>query len=146
MLLTIIFSFPYYFLLFSFSAILTAARPLLYRGADISSLLVVEEETAGVSFYKNLQGQPQPFETILAENGVNSVRQRLWVDPEDGVYGLEYNLELAGRVVRRAGMSVYLDMHLSDTWADPGHQVYTYRYISQWMIFFFFFWITSNGH
>lgn len=84
-----------------------------------TSLLVVED--AGVS-YKTLHGQVQPFETILAENGVNSIRQRLWMDLEDGIYGLEYNLALARRVVK-AGMSVYLDMHFSDTWADPGHQV-----------------------
>ncbi|KAL2828720.1 family 53 glycosyl hydrolase [Aspergillus cavernicola] len=91
---------------------------LTYRGADISSLLI--EEDAGVA-YKNLNGQAQSLETILADNGVNSIRQRIWVNPNDGSYDLEYNLELAQRV-QAAGMSIYLDLHLSDTWADPNNQ------------------------
>lgn len=92
---------------------------LSYRGTDISSLLV--EEAAGV-VYHDIDGQELPLETILARHGVNSIRQRIWVNPENGTYGLGYNLKLAKRMVQ-AGMSVYLDMHLSDTWADPQHQV-----------------------
>ena len=45
----------------------------------------------------------------------------IWVNPVDGVYGLSYNLALASRF-HSAGYSIYLDFHLSDTWADPGHQ------------------------
>jgi Arabinogalactan endo-1,4-beta-galactosidase len=97
---------------------------LSYRGADISSLLV--EEDAGIPYY-DIDGQKQPLETILASNGVNSIRQRLWVNPEDGTYGLEYNLKLAKRAIQ-AGMGVYLDMHFSDTWADPSHQVCVYSF------------------
>lgn len=92
---------------------------LTYRGADISSLLVEEDD--GVA-YKNLNGETQALETILANNGVNSVRQRLWVNPSDGVYNLDYNIELAKRA-QAAGLSIYLDLHYSDTWADPSHQV-----------------------
>ena len=92
---------------------------LTYRGTDISSLII--EEEAGIS-YKNLDGDTQALETIFANNGVNSIRQRLWVNPSDGSYDLEYNLELAKRV-KAAGMSIYLDLHLSDTWADPSDQV-----------------------
>ncbi|KAL4868818.1 hypothetical protein BDV12DRAFT_93724 [Aspergillus spectabilis] len=103
-------------LLFSLFIITRAA--LTYRGADISSLLV--EEDAGV-VYKNLNGETQSLESILADNGFNSIRQRVWVSPSDGVYNLDYNLELARRV-QAAGMSIYLDLHLSDTWADPSHQ------------------------
>ncbi|KAL4921570.1 family 53 glycosyl hydrolase [Aspergillus aurantiobrunneus] len=95
-----------------------ASAALTYRGADISSLLI--QEDAGVA-YKNLNGETQALESILADNGVNSIRQRLWVNPSDGSYDLEYNLELARRV-QAAGMSIYLDLHLSDTWADPGDQ------------------------
>jgi arabinogalactan endo-1,4-beta-galactosidase len=45
-------------------------------------------------------------------------RLRLWVHPVEGVYDLEYNLQLARRI-QDAGMGVYLDFHYSDTWADP---------------------------
>lgn len=95
-----------------------AFASLQYRGVDISSLIV--EENNGIS-YKNTNGASAKLETILAQNGVNTVRQRLWVNPSDGTYGLDYNLQLAARMVN-AGMKVYLDMHLSDTWADPSHQ------------------------
>lgn len=48
-------------------------------------------------------------------------RQRVWVNPSDGIYGLDYNIALAKRA-GNAGLSVYLDLHLSDTWADPSNQ------------------------
>ena len=99
-----------------------AAAALQYRGADISSLFI--EEAAGIE-YKNINGEVQPLETILGDNGINSIRQRLWVDPSDGNYNLDYNLELAARV-QAAGLGSYLDMHFSDTWADPSKQVCRY--------------------
>lgn len=49
-----------------------------------------------------------------------------WVNPSNGVCNLDYNVQLAKRV-KAAGMSVYLDLHFSDTWADPGHQVRIFR-------------------
>ncbi len=52
---------------------------------------------------------------------MNAVRQRVWVNPAGGNYGLDYNVALAKRA-RAAGLAVYLDLHFSDTWADPGHQ------------------------
>ena len=65
-----------------------ASASLKYRGADISSLIVEEDD--GIS-YKNTNGASAKLETILANNGVNTVRQRLWVNPSDGIYGLDYN-------------------------------------------------------
>lgn len=99
---------------------LTAAA-LNYHGADISSLL--KEEASDIT-YKNLDGNSQALESILSKNGVNSARQRIWVGPDAGdeAYGLEYNVRLAKRAVD-AGMSLYLDLHLSETWADPSKQV-----------------------
>ncbi|KAJ5582823.1 hypothetical protein N7535_001443 [Penicillium sp. DV-2018c] len=91
---------------------------LTYRGADISSLLV--EENAGIS-YKSTAGTSEKLESILAASGINSIRQRVWVNPSDGTYDLEYNIELAKRI-QAQGMSTYLDLHLSDTWADPSKQ------------------------
>ena len=92
---------------------------LTYKGVDWSSLLI--EEAAGKS-YKTTSGTTEPLETILKNSGVNTVRQRLWVNPSSGDYNLAYNLKLAQRA-HAAGLNIYLDMHLSDTWADPGHQV-----------------------
>ncbi|KAL2182770.1 glycoside hydrolase family 53 protein [Thermothelomyces heterothallicus CBS 203.75] len=95
-----------------------ADAALTYRGVDWSSVVV--EERAGVS-YKNTNGNAQPLENILAANGVNMVRQRVWVNPADGIYNLDYNIAIAKRA-KAAGLGVYIDFHYSDTWADPAHQ------------------------
>jgi len=49
------------------------------------------------------------------------VRQRLWVNPDGGDYDIDYNVKLAKRA-HALGLKVYLDIHFSDTWADPSHQ------------------------
>ncbi|KUI67913.1 Arabinogalactan endo-beta-1,4-galactanase [Cytospora mali] len=95
-----------------------ASASLTYKGVDWSSVKV--EEDAGIS-YSTSSGTTEALETILAGAGVNTVRQRIWVNPSDGIYDLDYNLELAKRAVK-AGLGVYLDLHLSDTWADPANQ------------------------
>ncbi|KAK0655582.1 family 53 glycosyl hydrolase [Cercophora newfieldiana] len=99
-------------------ACLSAADALTYKGVDWSSVIV--EERAGV-VYKGINGNAQPLEKILAENGVNTVRQRVWVTPSGGTYNLDYNIQL-GKRAKAAGLGVYLDLHFSDTWADPAHQ------------------------
>ncbi|KAH6630818.1 family 53 glycosyl hydrolase [Chaetomium sp. MPI-SDFR-AT-0129] len=58
---------------------------------------------------------------IFKASGVNTVRQRVWVKPSDGVYNMDYNIALAKRA-KAAGLGVYIDFHYSDTWADPSHQ------------------------
>ncbi|KAJ6155066.1 hypothetical protein N7470_005632 [Penicillium chermesinum] len=101
-----------------FTSLGLASAELSLRGADISSLIV--EENSGIS-YKNANGERQVLEDILSSSGINSVRQRIWVNPSNGDYDLDYNVKLAKRV-QTQGMTTYLDLHLSDTWADPSHQ------------------------
>lgn len=96
-----------------------ANAALTYKGVDWSSTLMLEN--SGKSF-KTTTGVTQPFEKILKASGVNTVRQRLWVNPTDGNYNLDYNLKLGKRAIA-AGLNVYLDLHYSDTWADPANQV-----------------------
>lgn len=96
----------------------TSLAALQYVGADWSSVLV--EERAGI-VYTDTDGTTKPLEQILKASGMDTVRQRVWVNPPDGDYGLDYNLEIAQRA-RAAGLDVYLTMHYSDTWADPGKQ------------------------
>lgn len=102
---------------------------LTYKGVDWSSLLI--EETAG-TVYRNTLGEKQPFETILAASGVNTVRQRVWVS-DSSDYNLANNVELAKRA-QAAGLNIYLDLHYSDTWADPDSQVCASRW-SQYVDF-----------
>ncbi len=99
------------------------------RGVDISSLLSLLD--SGVVFH-DFDGAPLDgvgFCRLLAGQGVNWVRLRVWNDPYDGEghgYGGGNNdLNTAvtmGRWATEAGMQVLIDFHYSDFWADPGKQ------------------------
>ncbi|KAI1805906.1 glycoside hydrolase family 53 protein [Daldinia bambusicola] len=106
-------------LFLTFSSLTAVQAALKYKGVDWSSVIV--EEKAGIS-YTTTSGSTEPLEKILKESGVNTVRQRVWVNPRDGNYNLDYNIKLAQRA-KAVGLDVYVDFHYSDTWADPGHQV-----------------------
>jgi arabinogalactan endo-1,4-beta-galactosidase len=93
-------------------------RALSVRGADLSFLPQLEE--AGVR-YRDLAGRVKPAERILAEQGANAMRLRVWVKPPAGYSDERRALGLARRA-KRAGMQVVLDPHYADFWADPGKQ------------------------
>lgn len=61
---------------------------------------------------------------IAADHGYSIMRVRLWVNPNGTqvyVNNLAYDTAL-GAQIKAAGLKFYLDLHYSDTWADPGHQ------------------------
>ncbi|MBR4462284.1 MAG: glycosyl hydrolase 53 family protein [Erysipelotrichaceae bacterium] len=96
-------------------------------GMDVSSVLSLED--SGVVFYDHEGKEADLFE-ILAENGINSIRIRIWNDPYDsdgnGYGGGNCDVEKALVIAKRAnryGMKVILDFHYSDFWADPGKQM-----------------------
>ncbi|QDS74448.1 hypothetical protein FKW77_006400 [Venturia effusa] len=95
-----------------------ASTSLIWKTHDISSLLL--EEQAGVK-YRDLNGTTAPLETIIKNNGANSVKIRIWVAPPTGEYNLDYALKLAKRV-KAAGLGIILNLHYSDSWADPAKQ------------------------
>ncbi len=91
-----------------------------WRGADVSALERIEQ--AGGVFRDG--GQPGDAIAILMAHGANRFRLRLFVNPngdEVQVNDLAYTIRLAQRV-KAAGATLLLDLHYSDTWADPGHQ------------------------
>lgn len=97
------------------------------KGVDISS--VIAEEEAGV-VYKNANGEAEDLFKLLADNGVNYVRVRVWVDPYDengnGYGGGNNDYEKAAIIGARAadyGMKTLVDFHYSDFWADPTKQM-----------------------
>ncbi len=94
-----------------------AQAPDFIRGGDLSSLYRLEQ--AGAVFKHD--GQPAPALEILRDAGMNLVRLRLWHTPAGGVNGLEETLATA-RLVSDAGLSLLLDFHYTDSWADPGKQ------------------------
>lgn len=96
------------------TSLLLGAQGLQYKCADFSSLLVTE--AAGVEYSEN--GSQKSFETILASHGTNLARIRVWTA---GDYDVTHALAIAKRA-EAAGMSILVDLHYSDTWADPGKQ------------------------
>jgi arabinogalactan endo-1,4-beta-galactosidase len=95
-----------------------AASSPFYLGADISTLLQVEER-GGV--YLDSDGKPADALSIFMKNGWTCFRLRIWVDPRNGTNGLEYTTKLARRI-KAAGGTFMLDFHYSDWWADPQKQ------------------------
>ncbi|RNC80202.1 MAG: arabinogalactan endo-1,4-beta-galactosidase [Winogradskyella sp.] len=69
----------------------------------------------------DLEGNEKEFLTILKENGVNTVRLRLWVNPVDEHSGFN-EVKAFSQTLRNRGFKVWLTLHYSDTWADPGQQ------------------------
>ena len=94
--------------------------PSLLLGADISALAKIEQ--AGGVFRDG--GQARDAIAILRSRGADIFRLRLFVNPNDSdvqVNDLPYTVQLAGRI-KAAGAKLLLDIHYSDTWADPSHQ------------------------
>ncbi len=103
----------------------TAQPQQFYFGADLS--YVNEMEDCGVVYQEN--GVSKDPYRIVADHRCNLVRLRLWHTPDwyDNLNsGARYSdLQDVKKSIQRAresGMSVLLDFHLSDNWADPGKQ------------------------
>ncbi|MES1185604.1 MAG: arabinogalactan endo-1,4-beta-galactosidase [Myxococcales bacterium] len=93
-------------------------------GADVSSL--AKSEDFGGRYYDDERNgrrcsKDDSALEILERHGASHVRLRVWVDPADGYHDLHEAHEMARRA-RAAGLSVFGDLHYSDTWADPSHQ------------------------
>lgn len=111
-----------------------AALPKFSVGADVSYYGYIQQN-GGV--YR-LSGAALPLPEIFKRSGCNTLRLRLWHNASAserarwGVLGtlntLDYTLPLAVQV-KRAGFDLVLNMHLSDTWADPGRQLTPYDWV-----------------
>jgi len=87
------------------------------RAADMSYLPLIEGEG---TVYKHNNIAEDPIMT-LKNAGCNTIRIRLWKNPSYSHSGLTEVKTLAQRV-KNAGLKVWLTVHFSDTWADPGNQ------------------------
>jgi arabinogalactan endo-1,4-beta-galactosidase len=88
------------------------------RGADVSWL--TEMEHGGVKFYDE-SGSEKECMALLRDVGMNSIRLRVWVDPDGGWCNKGDVLAKAFRA-GALGMRLMIDFHYSDWWADPGQQ------------------------
>lgn len=108
-----------------------AETPVFYStsqfvmGADLSYVNQVQDY-GGV--YKDSGKTKDPF-VIFKSHGTNVVRVRLWHNPQWlAAYNsgkLYSDLADVTKTIQRAkdaGLAVNLDLHYSDTWADPAHQ------------------------
>lgn len=94
------------------------STPAFAKGADVS--WVTEMESKGVKFYDK-GGNEKECMALMKDLGFNSIRLRVWVNPENGWNGKQDVLAKARRA-QALGMRLMIDFHYSDTWADPGHQ------------------------
>ena len=57
----------------------------------------------------------------LIQNGVNTIRLRLWVNPDDESSSLDEVKEFSNEL-KSLGFKIWITPHFSDTWAHPGQQ------------------------
>ena len=93
-------------------------RSFYAKGADVS--WCTQMETDGMRFF-NSAGEERECMELMKETGMNSIRLRVWVNPQNGWCGKDDVLEKALRA-KALGMKLMIDFHYSDTWADPGKQ------------------------
>ena len=95
-----------------------------YVGGDLSVLLKYEEQKAT---YLDKDGKAiADLLTFVKQQGWNTVRVRLFDDPSKDTdknvcQDIAYVKKL-GKRIKDAGLYFMLDIHYSDTWADPAHQ------------------------
>ena len=115
-------------LLTLFTMLATLGSAQKFVGGDISLLPTYEEHGAN---YMDQDGKKiTDMLTFLKEQGLNTMRVRLFVDPskasdEAKGQGVRQNLDYVkafGKRIKDAGLNFMLDFHYSDTWADPSHQ------------------------
>jgi len=92
--------------------------PHLALGADVSFLAQAEQQ--GHAFRDN--GVAHPGLEILRHHGYGWVRLRLFNDPKMLPNNLQYTIDEAKRA-RAMGFALLLDLHYSDDWADPSHEI-----------------------
>jgi arabinogalactan endo-1,4-beta-galactosidase len=96
-------------------------------GADVS--WTQEDEASGSVYFDH--GRQKELFQILKDHGFNAIRLRVFVNPgsprgyaaksREHFCDLAHTLVMAKRA-RNAGMALLIDLHYSDTWADPGKQ------------------------
>ena len=108
--------------------------PAFMLGADITW---TQQDVAGGATYVD-NGTTKPILQLLRDHGVNFIRMRTFVDPTQpapnpaggtfapystqGFGDLTHTIAY-GQQIKAAGMGFLLDLHYSDTWADPGKQI-----------------------
>lgn len=96
-------------------------------GMDASCVPALEN--SGVKYY-DFDGQETDVYAVLASQGINYIRVRVWNDPYTSS-GMGYgggncdidNAVVIGKRATQYGMKLLVDFHYSDFWADPSKQM-----------------------
>jgi arabinogalactan endo-1,4-beta-galactosidase len=91
---------------------------LFARGADVSWL--TQMEASGYLFYDSL-GKQEDCLQILKDKSLNASRLRAWVNPPDG-WCSTHDVVVKALRASSLGFRIMIDLHYSDSWADPGKQ------------------------
>lgn len=86
--------------------------------ADLSFLPMLDSKN--IQFY-NEKGEYIQMLSFLKSKGLNTVRIRIWNHPEN-VHSSFEEVKQFSEKVKAAGLKVWITVHYSDTWADPGSQ------------------------
>jgi arabinogalactan endo-1,4-beta-galactosidase len=96
----------------------SSANTISILGADISSLQKALDLGAEYFYEDGTPGDPLQ---ILQNHGVNTIRLRVWVNPANGYNDKNKVIQFAQKTSAK-GLKLLIDLHYSDTWADPEHQ------------------------
>lgn len=98
-----------------------AQAPSFVRGADVS--WCTEMESDGYVFYDS-EGNETDLFALMKSIGMNTIRLRVWVDPQNAYGPWCDKADVVNKAVRAAeqGLSVMIDFHYSDFFADPSRQ------------------------
>ena len=115
----------------------TPGSSAFYLGADISALAAVRApaptaDSAATSANRRWRTAPFVYRengtasteyAIMRAHGWNAFRLRVFVSPvRDAPNNTVENTLPLAKAIKDAGGTFMLDIHYSDTWADPGHQ------------------------
>jgi arabinogalactan endo-1,4-beta-galactosidase len=70
---------------------------------------------------KNSNAQLEDMLLTVKNSNYNTIRLRLWKNPSNVHSGFE-EVKTFANEIKSQGMKVWLTVHYSDTWADPGNQ------------------------
>ncbi len=104
------------------------SMPEVLVGGDISMITRYEER--GAKYYDKDGNSISAILPFFKQQGWNAMRVRLFVNPENAtdaakeegvIQDLNY-VKALGKRIKDAGYAFILDLHYSDSWADPGKQ------------------------
>ena len=101
---------------------ITPRADVISKGVDVSWMS--EMEDSGY-IWKDGSGNTKSLMPLLKEYQINTVRLRVWVDPDtSGANGWcdIPDMVTKAKLAHAEGMDIMISIHYSDFWADPGNQ------------------------